>query len=100
MLWAIFIQHEIWWTRSGLNTQHPACKAGALPIRATSPKFGDPGAVRTLDLLIKSELLYRLSYRVKMERVNGFEPSRKAWKAYMLPLHHTRNIIILETKST
>jgi hypothetical protein len=30
--------------------------------RNTSPKNGEPGAVRTRDNLIKSQVLYRLSY--------------------------------------
>ena len=28
---------SIWWTYRGLNPEPPACKAGALPIRATGP---------------------------------------------------------------
>lgn len=27
---------------------------------------------------------------MEMERVKGLEPSQKAWKAFVLPLHHTR----------
>ena len=29
--YAIFKEHEAWWSRSGSNRRHPACKAGALP---------------------------------------------------------------------
>ena len=32
----------------------------------------------------------QLSYRHKMERVKGIEPSRPAWKAGILPLNYTR----------
>jgi hypothetical protein len=27
------------WTRSDLNAQPPDCKSGALPVRATSPRY-------------------------------------------------------------
>ena len=32
-------------------------------------KYGEPAGVRTQDLLIKSQLLYRLSYRLTIEAV-------------------------------
>ena len=32
----------------------------------------------------------QLSYRLKMERVMGIEPTRPAWKAGILPLNYTR----------
>ena len=32
----------------------------------------------------------QLSYRHKMERVMGIEPTRSAWKAEILPLNYTR----------
>ena len=32
----------------------------------------------------------QLSYRCKMERVKGIEPSQPAWKAGALPLSYTR----------
>ena len=33
----------------------------------------------------------QLSYRRKMERVMGIEPTQPAWKAGILPLNYTRN---------
>ena len=56
-------------------------------------QFGDPPATRTRDTLIKSQVLYRLSYspiRFNLERVKGIEPSQPAWKAGTLPLSYTR----------
>ena len=43
LLYPTELQAQMWWTRSGLNTQHPVCKTGALPIRATSPDNGETG---------------------------------------------------------
>jgi hypothetical protein len=37
----------------------------------------------------------QLSYRHKMERVKGIEPSRPAWKAGVLPLNYTRIATVL-----
>ncbi len=52
---------------------------------------------RTRDRVINSHLLYQLSYRGMGcplrrtgKRVTGIEPVTRAWKARMLPLHHTR----------
>ena len=43
---------------------------------------GDPTENRTRDPLIKSQMLYRLSYRVRMAGVGGFEPPQ--WQSQSL----------------
>jgi hypothetical protein len=41
-------------------------------------------------------VLYRLSYEGgELERVAGIEPARSAWKAEVLPLNYTREILYL-----
>ena len=49
----------------------------------------ETSGIRTPDNLIKSQVLYQLSYRLK-ERVMGIEPTYPAWKAGVLPLNYTR----------
>ena len=52
-----------WSAKQDLNLRPPAPEAGALPGCATRRlKDGPCGGVRTHDLLIKSQLLSRLSY--------------------------------------
>ena len=46
---------------------------------------GDPGGVRTLDPLIKSQMLYRLSYRI-MVALGGLEPP-KCQSQSLMPYH-------------
>lgn len=47
-----------WWSQTGSNRRHPACKAGALPaelwpqIFPTEPVNGWPGQTRTADLTL------------------------------------------------
>ena len=53
--------------------------------------FWIAGAIRearTLDLMIKSHVLYQLSYNRILEQDNGFEPSLSAWKANVLTVEH------------
>src|SRR5438552_18849101 len=38
--YAVFKEREFWWTRSGSNRRHPACKAGALPAELR-PRYRD-----------------------------------------------------------
>ena len=77
-----------WWTMTGSNCRHPACKAGALPAElivhvVTRPGIepgippwkggvltawptgqnGSSSRTRTYDRSVNSRLLYRLSYR-------------------------------------
>ena len=78
----------LWWTMTGSNCRHPACKAGALPAElivhvVTRPGIepgippwkggvltawptgqnGSSSRTRTYDRSVNSRLLYRLSYR-------------------------------------
>ena len=55
---------------TGSNCRHPACKAGALPAELIAQIYetpkrisqnGDPPRNRTVNLLIKSQLLCQLS---------------------------------------
>ena len=48
-----------------------------------------PWGTRTLDLLLRRQLLYPAELKV-LERVMGIEPTRPAWKAGILPLNYTR----------
>ncbi len=62
--------------------------------------FGVPWGTRTLDLLLRRQLLYPAELKAhalsftggkrEMERVTGIEPARPAWKAGILPLNYTR----------
>ena len=51
---------------------------------------GAPWGIRTLDLLLRRQLLYPTELKAHMERVMGIEPTRPAWKAGILPLNYTR----------
>ena len=67
---------------------------------------GVPWGIRTLDLLLRRQLLYpaelkahweheppaprQCGKQVCLERVMGIEPTRPAWKAGILPLNYTR----------
>ena len=88
-----------WWTMTGSNCRHPACKAGALPAElivhmVTRPGIepgippwkggvltawptgqnGSSSRTRTYDRSVNSRLLYRLSYRgTLVERETRFE---------------------------
>ena len=90
----------VWWTMTGSNCRHPACKAGALPAElivhvvtpsgiepgdtavkgrclnrlTNGPEYGSSSRTRTYDRSVNSRLLYRLSYRgMFMERETRFE---------------------------
>ena len=52
---------------------------------------GAPWGIRTLDLLLRRQLLYPTELKAHLERVMGIEPTRPAWKAGVLPLNYTRN---------
>ena len=56
-----------------------------------------PWGIRTLDLLLRRQLLYPTELKVHkksplngVKRVMGIEPTRPAWKAGILPLNYTR----------
>ncbi len=53
-------------------------------------RHGVPWGIRTLDLLLRRQLLYPTELKAQMERVMGIEPTRPAWKAGILPLNYTR----------
>ena len=56
---------------------------------------------RTSDLSLTKGVLYRLSYvgripsrsSARLERVMGIEPTSSAWKAEVLPLNYTREVV-------
>jgi hypothetical protein len=53
--------------------------------------YGAHNRIRTGDLFLTKEVLYRLSYMgLELERVMGIEPTPSAWKAEVLPLNYTR----------
>ena len=64
--------------------------------------YGVPWGIRTLDLLLRRQLLYPAELWARiieiahltacnlLERVMGIEPTRPAWKAGVLPLNYTR----------
>ena len=58
---------------------HRILSPARLPIPPLRHKDGDPEAIRTLDPLIKSQLLYQLSYGViykkRMVPTIGIEPT-------------------------
>ena len=54
-----------------------------------------PWGIRTLDLLLRRQLLYPTELKV-LERVMGIEPTRPAWKAGILPLNYTRKVTHVE----
>ena len=53
--------------------------------------YGVPWGIRTLDLLLRRQLLYPAELKAHhVERMMGIEPTRPAWKAGVLPLNYTR----------
>ena len=52
--------------------------------------IGVPWGIRTLDLLLRRQLLYPAELKAHMERMMGIEPTQPAWKAGVLPLNYTR----------
>ena len=53
----------IWWPRPGSNRRHADFQSAALPTELPSQTCDGRGAgIRTLDPVIKSHLLYQLSY--------------------------------------
>ena len=59
--------------------------------------IGVPWGIRTLDLLLRRQLLYPAELKARMERVMGIEPTRPAWKAGILPLNYTREETLVQT---
>ena len=56
-------------------------------------KNGDPEAIRTPDPLIKSQLLYRLSYGVKWCRLQELNPQPTDYKSVALPIELSRQMV-------
>ena len=52
---------SMWWTMTGSNCRHPACKAGALPAELIVHVVGDPWGNRTPDTAVKGRCLNRLT---------------------------------------
>ena len=63
-----------WLGRKDSNLRYTESKSVALPL-GYSPKLGGLARIRTEDQLIKSQLLYQLSYESLVEG-DGFEPPR------------------------
>ena len=63
----------VWWTMTGSNCRHPACKAGALPAELIV-HIGDPWGNRTPDTAVKGRCLNRLTNGPLAPRV-GLEPT-------------------------
>jgi hypothetical protein len=49
---------------------------------------GDPAGIRTPDNLLKRQVLYLLSYWIKMAGMAGLEPTISESKSGVLPLHY------------
>ena len=75
-----------WWPRPGSNRRHTDFQSVALPTELPSHRRicqgsnGRGAGIRTLDPVIKSHLLYQLSYApispwLSLERGTGFEPA-------------------------
>ena len=65
----------LWWTMTGSNCRHPACKAGALPAELIV-HGGDPSGNRTRDTAVKGRCLNRLTNGpIKMAPRVGLEPT-------------------------
>ena len=71
-----------WWPRPGSNRRHTDFQSVALPTELPSHTWrrnGRSAGIRTLDPVIKSHLLYQLSYAPNrpslVERGTGFEPA-------------------------
>ena len=55
---------------------------------------GDLGGIRTPDPRLRRPLLYPTELPdQKLERAMGIEPTTSAWKAEVLPLNYTRNLL-------
>ena len=52
---------SMWWTMTGSNCRHPACKAGALPAELIVHVVGDPWGNQTPDTAVKGRCLNRLT---------------------------------------
>ena len=55
-----------------------------------TPQVGFEPTTRRLTVVGSAAELLRNIYSPKGKRVTGIEPVTRAWKARMLPLHHTR----------
>ena len=56
--------------------------------------IGDLGGIRTPDPRLRRPLLYPTELPdQKLERAMGIEPTTSAWKAEVLPLNYTRNLL-------
>ena len=78
-------------------------KSSASASSATPANFGDPTATRTRDTLIKSQVLYQLSYWVILVGAAGFEPTHAGVKVPCLtglatPQNEILNCHNLESK--
>ena len=63
-----------WWTMTGSNCRHPACKAGALPAELIV-HIGDPSGNRTRDTAVKGRCLNRLTNGPILAPRVGLEPT-------------------------
>ena len=54
---------------------------------------GAPGGIRTHGPRLRRPLLYPTELLDQLERAMGIEPTTSAWKAEVLPLNYTRNLL-------
>ena len=86
--WCFFVYWGEWWDS---NPRPSGPQPDALTNWATPTICGVPWGIRTLDLLLRRQLLYPAELKAHfLERVMGIEPTWPAWKAGVLPLNYTR----------
>ncbi len=64
-----------------------------LILSETACLLGDLGEIRTPDPRLRRPLLYPTELLDQLERAMGIEPTTSAWKAEVLPLNYTRNLL-------
>lgn len=87
----------IWRANQLHHTHHITYRTVFCPTKYHHIKFSglnEPGGIRTLDLRLRRPLLYPTELPdQKLERAMGIEPTTSAWKAEVLPLNYTRNLL-------
>ena len=63
-----------WWSQTGSNRRHPACKAGALPAELWPHSFGLTGLIASTMTRLKPPLWLLLTLRRGGKRLPGSSP--------------------------
>ena len=62
-------------------------------LNCTDSRPNEPEGIRTPDPRLRRPLLYPTELLDQLERAMGIEPTTSAWKAEVLPLNYTRNLL-------